>query len=118
MNSNLVHTIGSNDAQILISVEKSRNFLHVRLPRYFGQMFCGSTELIKCLLVRRVLYLCPLYTQCSKRKNRSPTIPLLQTTERRTPNNNDASHAVFSSYARGPISFLSPIAQIKLMFSH
>jgi len=90
MNSNLMHTIGSNDAQILISVEKSRNFLHVRLPRYFGQMFCGSNELIKCLLVRRVLYLCPLYTQCSKRKNRSPTIPLLPTTERRTPNNNDA----------------------------
>src|SRR6218665_2369237 len=45
MNSNLKHTIGSNDAQILISEEEPRNFLHVRLQRYFGQMFCGSNKL-------------------------------------------------------------------------
>src|SRR6218665_3671826 len=103
-----MHTVGSNDARILISVEKSGNFLHVRLPRYFGQMFCGSNELIKCLLVRRFLYLCPLYTQCSKRKNCSPTIPLLPTTEQRTPNNNDA---VFSS----PVDrFLSSRPSLKL----
>src|SRR6218665_1778035 len=57
MNSNLMHIIGSNDAQILISVEKSRNFLHVRLPRYFGQMFCGSNELIKM----SVSPPCPIY---------------------------------------------------------
>src|SRR6218665_2302686 len=44
--SNLRHTIGSNDARILISDEKPWNFLHVRLQRYFGQMFCGSNKLI------------------------------------------------------------------------
>src|SRR6218665_2452238 len=45
MNSNLKHTIGSNDAQILISEEEPRNFLHVRLQRYFGQMFWGCIVL-------------------------------------------------------------------------
>src|SRR6218665_541607 len=46
MNSNLKHTIGSNDTQILISEEEPRNLLHVRLQRYFGQMFSGSNKLI------------------------------------------------------------------------
>jgi len=46
MNSNLKHTIGLNDAQILISDVEPRNFLHVRLQRYFGQMFWGSNKLI------------------------------------------------------------------------
>src|SRR6218665_526706 len=57
INSNLKHTIGSNDAQILISEEEPRNFLHVRLQRYFGQMFCGSNKLMNLsLLVCRVLF--------------------------------------------------------------
>src|SRR6218665_3553681 len=55
MNSNLTHTIGSNDAQILISDEEPRNFLHVHLQRYFGQMFRGSNKLIY-VLVRHVLF--------------------------------------------------------------
>ena len=46
MNSNLKHTIGSNDAHILISDEEPWNFLHVRLQRYFAQMFCGSNKRI------------------------------------------------------------------------
>jgi len=60
MNSNFTHTIGSNDAQILISDEEPRNFLHVRLQRYFGQMFCGSNKLIY-VLVRHVLFMSTLH---------------------------------------------------------
>ena len=60
-NTNMKHTIGSNDAQILISDEEPQNFLHVRLQRYFGQMFCGSSKLINLhLLVRRVLFMSTL----------------------------------------------------------
>src|SRR6218665_797409 len=50
MNSNLKHTIGSNEPQILISEEEPRNF-HVRLQRYFGQMFCCSNKLINLRLL-------------------------------------------------------------------
>src|SRR6218665_708515 len=44
MNSNFIHTIGSNDAQILISDEETRNFLHVRLQHYFGQQSVSGTS--------------------------------------------------------------------------
>jgi len=46
MNLNLTHILGLNGAQILISNEELQNFLHVRLQRYFGQMFCGSNMFI------------------------------------------------------------------------
>jgi|SRR6218665_21097 len=55
-NTNMKHTIGSNDAQILISDEEPQNFLHVRLQSYFGQMFCDSNKLIMSVSLP-----CPIY---------------------------------------------------------
>src|SRR6218665_362281 len=109
MNSNFTHTIGSNDAQILISNEEPQNFLHVRLQRYFGQFgyLCVSPP-------------CPIYVHFTPN---ALSVRIAHRRFRYFRILNDVfrtimMHNTLSFPHRRADYFLLPIAQIKLMLSH
>src|SRR6218665_2471557 len=113
--SNLKHTIGSNDAQILISNEKTWNFLHVRLQRYFGQMFAVPTSLFMSVSPP-----CPIYVHFT------PNAVRVRIAHRRFRYYQILNNVLQTIKMHNKLSFprqrddffASPIAQIKLMFPH